>query len=263
MTEKQRIINLLAQKKWRAKNKNYQKLWRKKNPEKIKIYSIRGQRKKNKQAKLYYKLNKIKINKKHREYYLLDKEKISKKHQQYYKKNKIKEKLRHKKYYLKNKIKIKKWQKRYYQKIEVKKRIKIYRDKNRESVRIHQQRHKLKRKNIIGKFTLIEWKNLKKQYNYICPCCKTKAPIIKLTIDHIVPVSKKGTNYIYNIHPLCLSCNVKKGIKIIKYKYKNMFKIDLFDADANLATPALNTRALRAQIKLDEADLWVFYQEIK
>ena len=38
---------------------------------------------------------------------------------------------------------------------------------------------------------------------------------------------------------------------------------NIFSADDGQATPALNTRALRAQIKLDEADLWVFYQEIK
>lgn len=72
-------------------------------------------------------------------------------------------------------------------------------------------------KNTHGSFTLKEWETLKAQYNWTCPCCKKSEPDTKLTIDHIIPISKGGSNNIENIQPLCKSCNCKKSAKIIKY----------------------------------------------
>lgn len=69
-----------------------------------------------------------------------------------------------------------------------------------------------------GSHNLEEWNNLKKQYNYTCPCCKKQEPEIKLTEDHIIPLSKGGSDYIENIQPLCGHCNCKKQREIIKYK---------------------------------------------
>ena len=68
-----------------------------------------------------------------------------------------------------------------------------------------------------GSHSIDEWEDIKKQYKYTCPSCYRYEPYIKLTEDHIVPLSKGGSDYIDNIQPLCQSCNSRKNVKIIKF----------------------------------------------
>ena len=48
-----------------------------------------------------------------------------------------------------------------------------------------------------------------------CLICGTKE---KLTIDHIKPISKGGSNKIENLQTLCASCNSNKGSKDCDYR---------------------------------------------
>lgn len=85
---------------------------------------------------------------------------------------------------------------------------------------VKNKRNRMKRMlNKNGSFhTFGEWETLKAQYNWTCPSCKRSEPEISLTIDHIIPLSKGGSDNIENIQPLCLNCNVRKHTRIVKFQ---------------------------------------------
>ena len=87
---------------------------------------------------------------------------------------------------------------------------------------LHRKRRIMKKGNG-GSHTLGGWETLKAQYNWTCPCCGVSEPTIQLTEDHIIPISKGGSNNIENIQPLCGSCNRRKQTKIIKYDIKKEY----------------------------------------
>ena len=103
-------------------------------------------------------------------------------------------------------------QKGYHQKT-----IKEWKEKNVKRVLFLNARRRARKINAEGLHTFGEWELLKKQYGYTCPCCRRKEPEIQLTEDHIIPLSKGGSDYIENIQPLCRSCNCKKHTKIVKF----------------------------------------------
>lgn len=61
-----------------------------------------------------------------------------------------------------------------------------------------------------------EWVSIKIKYGNICLCCGRND--VKLTMDHIVPLSKGGLHSPDNIQPLCGRCNSRKHNKTIDYR---------------------------------------------
>lgn len=60
----------------------------------------------------------------------------------------------------------------------------------------------------------IDWKAWERKRDRIgsCALCGKGG---KLTLDHIIPIKKGGTNDIRNLQPLCLTCNCSKGVTIL------------------------------------------------
>ena len=82
----------------------------------------------------------------------------------------------------------------------------------------HNRQRRTMKLNAKGSHTQTEWEALKMRWGYMCLCCKKEEPEITLSEDHIIPLSKQGTDYIDNIQPLCRSCNSRKHNSIINYK---------------------------------------------
>lgn len=66
-----------------------------------------------------------------------------------------------------------------------------------------------------GAIKIGDWRALCARYNHKCLACGLEKP---LTIDHVIPLSKGGSNTIDNVQPLCASCNSIKGTNSTDYR---------------------------------------------
>jgi 5-methylcytosine-specific restriction endonuclease McrA len=69
-----------------------------------------------------------------------------------------------------------------------------------------------------GSYTGEQWTRLKEFYGNVCLCCGVHDSVKKLSVDHIIPLSKGGSHYITNIQPLCRPCNSSKHDKDTDYR---------------------------------------------
>lgn len=76
-------------------------------------------------------------------------------------------------------------------------------------------RVKRQRKRAAGNLTAADWRAVLKRYGTLCLCCGSSEPP---TIDHVIPLSRGGSNTVDNVQPLCNTCNMRKGTKTIDYR---------------------------------------------
>jgi 5-methylcytosine-specific restriction endonuclease McrA len=69
-----------------------------------------------------------------------------------------------------------------------------------------------------GSHTDEQWQKLKTFYDFTCLCCGKAEPEIKLTRDHVIPLTQGGSDSIDNIQPLCARCNSRKNHRHIDYR---------------------------------------------
>jgi 5-methylcytosine-specific restriction endonuclease McrA len=95
---------------------------------------------------------------------------------------------------------------------------KEYRQRFPDYTKAKQQEYRARELAAGGCFTAQEWRDLCDLYNHTCLCCGKKEPEVTLGPDHVVPLSRGGSNDIGNIQPLCFPCNNRKRARIIDYR---------------------------------------------
>lgn len=96
---------------------------------------------------------------------------------------------------------------------------KKYVEKYRDKVYQNNKNHAARKKGAVGTISLKEWRSIKRIYRYRCCYCGTPGP---LTQDHVIPLSRGGSNQIGNIVPACRSCNSRKNDR-----YLSEWKLEL------------------------------------
>jgi hypothetical protein len=90
---------------------------------------------------------------------------------------------------------------------------KLYHEENPEIWPASHERRRARILGVGGSFTAKEFRELKEAHEYTCVYCgelKTLGP------DHVLPLSRGGSNNIENILPACKSCNCTKGTKTLE-----------------------------------------------
>lgn len=90
-------------------------------------------------------------------------------------------------------------------------------ESNPDKVNAGIHRRRTRKTNAGGSYTADEWKALCNHYGNKCLRCGRDD--VKLTFDHVLPVSKGGTSDISNGQPLCKSCNSAKKDRHIDYRH--------------------------------------------
>lgn len=63
-----------------------------------------------------------------------------------------------------------------------------------------------------GKITDAQLIQIKDFYNNTCLRCGRRPPEVRLTVDHVTPLTLGGEDTPQNAQVLCVSCNSKKGV---------------------------------------------------
>ena len=96
------------------------------------------------------------------------------------------------------------------------KRDKYYtKPESKELAKMRANKRRLFKLGLNTSHTMEEWEAKKQEFNYQCAYCGRRS--IELTKDHIVPLTKGGTDSIDNIVPACEHCNKSKGTKDVSH----------------------------------------------
>lgn len=95
-------------------------------------------------------------------------------------------------------------------------RAKEWKKSNPDKVNAGSRSYASRRRGAEGKYSVADYLKIKNRQGGLCAYCQDNKAN---SIDHIVPLSRGGSNYIGNILPVCGYCNSSKGAKTL-YEWK-------------------------------------------
>lgn len=147
----------------------------------------------------------------HHDWYIRNKDKHKSNTKQYYENNRVWFSNHNKIYRREHLEESREYLRRYYaeNRLVLNMISKHWRDTHREDVRIYRRNRRAREKNAVGSFSTKDFTSLKILLGHHCLGCWVV--LDNLVSDHIIPLSKGGTNFIDNIQPLCSKCNRVKS----------------------------------------------------
>ena len=89
--------------------------------------------------------------------------------------------------------------------------MRAYKRRRPELTQMESQRRRALLAEVESSLTAQQWSAIKAAYGHRCAYCGRSG--IKLTQDHVVPLSKRGPHSAANVVPACGPCNYRKGAK--------------------------------------------------
>jgi 5-methylcytosine-specific restriction endonuclease McrA len=92
--------------------------------------------------------------------------------------------------------------------------------RNPEKQRHRVGRYRVRRLGAKGSHTFAEWLAVIRRHRWKCFYCQRRITRSTVTKDHLIPLSKEGTDFAANLVPACKSCNSGKSGRLVYRNWK-------------------------------------------
>lgn len=155
-----------------------------------------------------------------RRHYLKHRERLLPVKREYYQRTKDAQRLKRLEYCVTHAEAIRETKARRYTRSKdvVKMNVRAWQAKNPDKVAAYKRNRRARLAGAKGQFCNQDWEMVKARYGYTCLACGKQEPLVRLTVDHVIPLAVGGVHHVSNIQPLCRSCNSRKNARVIDYR---------------------------------------------
>ena len=156
---------------------------------------------------------KLKIRERQRAYYLRNREEFLLKAKQYRKANPEKRKAAAQRYAKRHPEVLRAKSQRYFERHPERRKAidKRYAQSHPATIRVRNNRRKARLAGVLHSLTVQQWEAILTLHGNRCAYCGRDD--VRMTQDHVVPITRGGGHTADNVVPACLSCNSKNGAR--------------------------------------------------